>query len=142
MQPYQLIKDHRTKVERGDVDKVLDGDLDAFIRAYLLYRRDGRPGREWQSDVSSRREFTMKQSRSIRRALSRSSLSAPKIPVQPRFKPFRCIRLTPLCRMLASIFLGLACRNQRFGPAIAFSFRRRILFWRTPMRSSCLPRSL
>ena len=40
MQPYQLIKDHRTKVERGDVQKVLDGDLDTFIRAYLLYRRD------------------------------------------------------------------------------------------------------
>ncbi|MGA7090570.1 MAG: peptide chain release factor 2 [Candidatus Acidiferrales bacterium] len=40
MQPYQLIKDHRTKVERGDVQRVLDGDLDAFIRAYLLYRRD------------------------------------------------------------------------------------------------------
>src|SRR6202022_469504 len=40
MQPYQLIKDHRTKVERGDVQKVLDGDLDPFMRAYLLYRRD------------------------------------------------------------------------------------------------------
>ena len=40
MQPYQLIKDHRTKVERGDVQKVLDGDLDSFIRSYLLYRRD------------------------------------------------------------------------------------------------------
>jgi peptide chain release factor 2 len=39
MQPYQMIKDHRTKVERGDVQKVLDGDLDPFIRAYLLYRR-------------------------------------------------------------------------------------------------------
>jgi peptide chain release factor 2 len=40
MQPYQMIKDHRTKVERGDIQKVLDGDLDPFIRAYLLYRRD------------------------------------------------------------------------------------------------------
>jgi peptide chain release factor 2 len=39
MQPYQMIKDHRTKVERGDIQKVLDGDLDPFIRAYLLYRR-------------------------------------------------------------------------------------------------------
>jgi peptide chain release factor 2 len=39
MQPYQLIKDHRTKLERGDVQKVLDGDLDPFIRAYLLHRR-------------------------------------------------------------------------------------------------------
>ena len=40
LQPYQLIKDHRTKVERGEVQKVLDGDLDPFIRAYLLFRRD------------------------------------------------------------------------------------------------------
>ncbi len=40
LQPYQLIKDVRTKVERGDVDNVLNGDLDEFIRAYLLYRRD------------------------------------------------------------------------------------------------------
>jgi peptide chain release factor 2 len=38
MQPYQMIKDHRTKFERGDVQKVLDGDLDPFIRAYLLHR--------------------------------------------------------------------------------------------------------
>ena len=44
MQPYQLIKDHRTKVERGDVDKVMNGDLDPFIRAYLLYRRDNESG--------------------------------------------------------------------------------------------------
>ena len=40
MQPYQLIKDHRTKFERGDVQKVLDGDIDPFIRAYLLFRRE------------------------------------------------------------------------------------------------------
>jgi peptide chain release factor 2 len=40
LQPYQLVKDLRTKVERGDVQRVLDGDLDPFIRAFLLYRRD------------------------------------------------------------------------------------------------------
>jgi peptide chain release factor 2 len=39
LQPYRLIKDHRTKVEIADVDRVLDGDLDPFIRAYLLARR-------------------------------------------------------------------------------------------------------
>jgi peptide chain release factor 2 len=39
LQPYQLVKDLRTKVERGDVQKVLDGDLDLFIRAFLLYHR-------------------------------------------------------------------------------------------------------
>ncbi len=36
LQPYRLVKDHRTQVERGDVDNVLDGDLDTFIEAYLL----------------------------------------------------------------------------------------------------------
>jgi peptide chain release factor 2 len=41
LQPYQLIKDHRTKAERGDVERVLDGDIDSFIRAYLLSRRLG-----------------------------------------------------------------------------------------------------
>ncbi len=38
LQPYRLVKDHRTGVEKGDVDRVLDGDLDPFIRAYLLGR--------------------------------------------------------------------------------------------------------
>lgn len=40
LQPYRLIKDHRTKVEVGDVDRVLDGDLQPFIRGYLRMRRD------------------------------------------------------------------------------------------------------
>jgi peptide chain release factor 2 len=39
LQPYRMVKDHRTKVEVGDVDRVLDGDLRPFIRAYLLMRR-------------------------------------------------------------------------------------------------------
>jgi peptide chain release factor 2 len=39
LQPYRMIKDHRTKEEVGDVDRVLDGDLQPFIRAYLMMRR-------------------------------------------------------------------------------------------------------
>jgi len=39
LQPYRLIKDHRTKLEIGDVDRVLDGDLQPFITAYLRMRR-------------------------------------------------------------------------------------------------------
>jgi peptide chain release factor 2 len=40
LQPYRLIKDHRTKLEVGDVDRVLDGDIAPFIRSYLLFRRE------------------------------------------------------------------------------------------------------
>jgi peptide chain release factor 2 len=39
LQPYRLIKDHRTKMEVGDVDKVIDGNLQPFIGAYLRMRR-------------------------------------------------------------------------------------------------------
>lgn len=36
MQPYRLVKDHRTNCEVSDVESVLDGQLDKFIRSYLL----------------------------------------------------------------------------------------------------------
>jgi len=39
LQPYRMIKDHRTKLEVGDVDRVIDGDLQPFISAYLRMRR-------------------------------------------------------------------------------------------------------
>jgi peptide chain release factor 2 len=39
--PYRLIKDHRTKLAVGDVDRVLDGDLDAFIHAFLVWQKTG-----------------------------------------------------------------------------------------------------
>ena len=38
LQPYQQITDHRTGLKAGNVDAVLDGELDSFIRAWLLWR--------------------------------------------------------------------------------------------------------
>jgi peptide chain release factor 2 len=36
LHPYTMVKDHRTGYEMGDIGRVLDGDLDGFVRAYLL----------------------------------------------------------------------------------------------------------
>src|SRR5262249_39056382 len=44
LHPYQMAKDHRTKEQVGDVNRVLDGDLDGFIKAYLLKKSSGRLG--------------------------------------------------------------------------------------------------
>ena len=37
MQPYTLVKDHRTNAENGNVNAVMDGDIDLFISAYLKW---------------------------------------------------------------------------------------------------------
>jgi len=44
LQPYQMIKDHRTKMEVGDVNRVLDGDLDNYIKTYLMQKASGTLG--------------------------------------------------------------------------------------------------
>jgi peptide chain release factor 2 len=41
LHPYQLIKDHRTKEQVGDVSRVLDGDIDMFIKTFLMKRASG-----------------------------------------------------------------------------------------------------
>ena len=43
LHPYRMIKDLRTRVETGDTDRVLDGDLDDFIRAALVMRKKSSP---------------------------------------------------------------------------------------------------
>jgi peptide chain release factor 2 len=40
LHPYRLVKDHRTNIEIGNADAVLDGDIDPFIQAYLLHESD------------------------------------------------------------------------------------------------------
>jgi peptide chain release factor 2 len=49
--PYRLIKDHRTKFAVGDVDRVLDGDLDEFIHAYLVWKRTGKIAGDARDDI-------------------------------------------------------------------------------------------
>ena len=40
LHPYKLVKDIRTNIERSDVSNVLDGDIDDFIKAYLLQKEN------------------------------------------------------------------------------------------------------
>jgi peptide chain release factor 2 len=44
LQPYQMIKDHRTRYQVGDVQRVLDGDVDEFIKTYLMQKAAGTLG--------------------------------------------------------------------------------------------------
>ena len=44
LHPYQLVKDHRTREQVGDVNRILDGDLDGFIKAYLMKKSSGTLG--------------------------------------------------------------------------------------------------
>jgi len=44
--PYRLVKDHRTKLGIGDVDRVLDGEIDELIHAYLVWRKTGKTAGE------------------------------------------------------------------------------------------------
>ena len=44
LQPYQMIKDHRTKMQVGDVNRVLDGDIEPFIKTYLMQKSSGTLG--------------------------------------------------------------------------------------------------
>jgi len=41
LHPYQMVKDHRTKEQVGDVNRVLDGDLDQFVKTYLMKKASG-----------------------------------------------------------------------------------------------------
>ena len=49
--PYRLIKDHRTKFSVGDVDRVLDGDLEGFIHAFLVWKRTGKTASDGADDL-------------------------------------------------------------------------------------------
>jgi peptide chain release factor 2 len=50
LHPYQMVKDHRTKAQVGDVTRVLDGDLDGFIQTYLKAKANGTLGQATPAD--------------------------------------------------------------------------------------------
>jgi peptide chain release factor 2 len=50
LQPYQMIKDHRTKYQEGQVEKVLNGDIDPFIKTYLMQKSSGTLGQTAAAD--------------------------------------------------------------------------------------------
>ena len=50
LHPYRMVKDHRTRFERGDVDRVLDGDLDDFMKSALVAKARGTLGQAVSGD--------------------------------------------------------------------------------------------
>ena len=54
MQPYTMVKDHRTGVETGNVDSVMDGGLDLFINGYLKWIALGGRKPEGQEDQAEK----------------------------------------------------------------------------------------
>ncbi len=49
--PYRMIKDHRTKLSIGDVDRVLDGDMEALIHAWLVWRKTGKTANDSSEEL-------------------------------------------------------------------------------------------
>ena len=49
--PYRMIKDHRTKLSIGDVDRVLDGDLEDLIHAFLVWKRTGKTAGDGKDEL-------------------------------------------------------------------------------------------
>src|SRR5262249_23488482 len=49
--PYRMIKEHRTKLAVGDVDRVLNGGLDALMHAYLVFRKTGKTAGDGKDEL-------------------------------------------------------------------------------------------
>ena len=101
LHPYQMVKDHRTKEQVGDVNRVLDGDIDVFIKAYLMKKASGTLG---EADGRRRRRLTT-GGRPPERADRRRSSSPPAS---------CCSRLAGLVRQrVFAHYFGLAVRRGR-----------------------------
>ena len=49
--PYRMVKDHRTKLSIGDVDRVLDGDLESLMHAWLVFRKTGKTAGDGKDEL-------------------------------------------------------------------------------------------
>ncbi|MEJ1938349.1 peptide chain release factor 2, partial [Nostoc sp. NIES-2111] len=49
--PYRLVKDLRSRLSIGDVDKVLDGDLNDLMHAYLVWKRTGKTASDGKDEL-------------------------------------------------------------------------------------------
>jgi peptide chain release factor 2 len=49
--PYRMVKDLRSRLSIGDVDRVLDGDIDPLIHSYLVWRKTGRTASDGKDDA-------------------------------------------------------------------------------------------
>ena len=73
LHPYTMVKDHRTGHEMGDVQRVLDGDLDGFVRAYLLRPRRRRQATPEWAGVAPTALRRARQARAARRTSARAT---------------------------------------------------------------------
>ncbi len=51
LQPYRMIKDHRTKLSIGDVDRVLDGDIEELVHSFLVFKKTGKTAGDGKDDL-------------------------------------------------------------------------------------------
>ena len=49
--PYRMIKDHRTKLAIGDVDRVLEGDIEPLMHSYLVWRKTGKVAGDFKDEL-------------------------------------------------------------------------------------------
>src|SRR4029077_11966185 len=66
LHPYQMVKDHRTKESVGDVNRILDGDIDPFIKTFLMRKASVTLG---EAVVEDDDEYVGGAGRAVRRAV-------------------------------------------------------------------------